>query len=300
MEKLGAGTSMGTVDLLVRDLERVTAYYHDGVGLDVLEQRGETVTLGCRGNPRNIEVIRLTRDARLPGFHRGGAGLFHTAILFDTQADLAAAVLSTVRHAPTSFTGSADHLVSEAFYFDDPEGNGVELYVDRPRAQWRYEEGRVDMATLPLDPNAFLETHLRDGSQLRDAGDPVVGGADVGHVHLQVGDIPEAEAFYAGVLGFDVTARYGAQALFIAAGGYHHHIGLNTWNSRGAGPRAASLGLERVAIEVPTTEEIDRIADRLGACGMAAERRHDSASAGTSLVTADPWGTRIEIHTGNA
>lgn len=236
-----------------------------------------------------MEIVRLTRRTDLPSFDRGAAGLFHTAVLFDTKADLAASVFSTARHAPTSFTGSSDHLVSEAFYFDDPEGNGVELYVDRPRDQWQYSDGgEVNMATLRLDPNAFLEEHLTETT-------PAADGAHVGHVHLQVGSIPEAEAFYSGVLGFDVMARYGPQALFIAAGGYHHHIGLNTWNSQGAGPRAASLGLERVGIEVPDADEVDRIMARLREAGIEAEMRQDEAGAESRLVTTDPWGTRIDI-----
>jgi len=288
MEKLANDTSMGLVDLLVRDLDVMTAYYHEGIGLDVLETKGDVVTLGRKGEVPS-PIVRLTRRTDLPAFNRGDAGLFHTAIVFDTKADLAASVLSTARHASASFTGSSDHLVSEAFYFDDPEGNGVELYVDRPRHAWEYlEGGQVNMATLPLDPNAFLAEHLNDSTRGAD-------GAHVGHVHLQVGSIAEAEAFYSGVLGFDVMNRYGTQALFVAAGGYHHHLGLNTWNSRGAGARAASLGLERVAIDVPNPEEITRISARLREAGIDADIRTDEAAAETRLVTTDPWGTRVEI-----
>src|SRR5699024_2885264 len=148
-------------------------------------------------------IMRLTRMCDLPDFNRGDAGLFHTAILYDSQPGLASAVLSTARHAPASFTGSADHLVSEAFSFDDPEGNGVELYVDRPREQWSHAaDGTVQMATNLLDPNTFLQAHLDDVGTLgaeRTA-------ASVGHVHLQVGDIGLAQDFYARVLGFEVTS----------------------------------------------------------------------------------------------
>src|SRR5699024_114579 len=180
---------------------------------------------------------------------------------------------------PAAFTGSADHLVSEAFYFDDPEGNGVELYTDRARENWTYAaDGAVQMATNLLDPNAYLQAHL-DTPGTIGAGH---AAATIGHVHLQVGDIDLARDFYAGVLGFDVMNRYGTQALFVAAGGYHHHIGLNSWNSRGAGPRAASLGLGQLAIEVPAGEELDRIAHRLAGPGIDCERRDDS------LLLADP------------
>lgn len=295
MEKLAADTHMGTVDLLVRDLETMVAYYREGIGLDVLAETGGTITLG-RATPGGGEaIVRLNRNADLPTFHRRDVGLFHTAILFDTQAALASAVLSTARHDGSSFTGSADHLVSEAFYFDDPEGNGIELYYDRPRDQWvSMGGGQIKMATLPLDPGDYLSSHLpRPGVGAGTGSD----GATVGHVHLQVGDIGQAEAFYSGVLGFEVTARHREQALFIAAGGYHHHIGLNTWNSHGAGPRAASLGLERVEIEVPDADELSRIRARLTDAGLESELRTDEAGAGTRLITADPWKTRIEIAT---
>ncbi|QGH70681.1 VOC family protein [Pseudactinotalea sp. HY158] len=279
---LAPDTSMGVVDLLVRDPDAMVAFYTAGVGLAVLGQAGPTVTLGRSRNP----VVRLTRESDLPDFDRGDAGLFHTAVLYPTQADLAAAVLSTVRHAPAAFTGSADHLVSEAFYFDDPEGNGVELYTDRARSSWTYAaDGSVRMATNLLDPNTYLQDHLDDAGMTGAQH----AAASVGHVHLQVGDIDLARDFYAGVLGFEVTSRFGSQALFVAAGGYHHHIGLNSWNSRGAGPRAASLGLGQVAIEVPAGEEIERIAHRLGRNGV------DHRTVDGSLQVRDPWATLIEI-----
>lgn len=290
--RLADATSMGAVDLLVRDLDVMTAYYAEGIGLDVLENRGDTVVLGRSGQV----VMRLKHTPGLPGFHRGDAGLFHTAILFDTPGDLAASVFSTARHAPRSFTGTADHLVSEAFYFDDPEGNGVELYTDRPRDQWvSAGGGQIKMASLPLDPNDYLQTHLPRSVVEGGVQHGRIDGAHVGHVHLQVGNIPEGEAFYSGVLGFDVTARMGNQALFISAGGYHHHVGLNTWNSAGAGPRAASLGLESLSIEVPTPGDLDALAHRLEGAGLEFERRSDAAHAGASLLTDDPWGTTIEI-----
>jgi catechol 2,3-dioxygenase len=137
----------------------------------------------------------------------GSAGLFHTAILFETQAALAAALYSVAQRAPQTFTGSADHLVSQAFYLTDPEGNGIELYGDRDRSQWSWTHGQIEMDTLLLDPNAFLGEHLTDA---------VVGGATadeaaaIGHVHLSVGDVATARAFYVDALGFDITASLGA------------------------------------------------------------------------------------------
>lgn len=296
--KIAQDLSMGLVDLVVRDLDRAVAFYSDGVGLDVLSHGGGSAILGRRAilgrkaatadvRATDQRLMQLTQNRDLPQFNRRDAGLFHTAILFASQEDLAQSVLSVVRHAPRNFTGASDHLVSEAFYFDDPEGNGVELYVDRPRDQWRYNpDGTVDMATLALDPNAFLTQFLpEDGSgSARDAA------ATVGHVHLQVGDIPRAEQFYSDVLGFDVMNRYGSQAMFVAAGGYHHHIGMNTWNSAGAGPRAASLGLGQLSIQLPTLDDVAAIHARVREEGVAAE--HD----GDTLRLRDPWGTLIEIN----
>lgn len=274
------GTRMDAVQLLVRDLDAMTAYYRWAVTLDVLDQSGPAVTLGRGGTP--IVELRQARD--LPSFDHGGAGLYHTAILFEDERRLAAAVLSMAQRAPQTFIGSADHLVSEAFYFTDPEGNGLELYHDRPSGQWNVgADGRVDMTTLPLDPNRFLRQWF--DPEPGDAGVSAV----VGHVHLQVGDIEQAKRFYVGVLGFDVTAELGGTALFVSAGGYHHHIGMNTWQSRGAGPRAASLGLGDVRILVPTRDDVESIEERLRGHGIAA------VDDGRTLRVEDPWRTRLAI-----
>ncbi|MFJ4253493.1 VOC family protein [Microbacterium sp. NPDC090003] len=278
------GTQMDTVELLVRDLDAMTAYYQQAVTLDVLDQSGATATLG-RGSQK---IMRLRQEKNLPDANPRGAGLYHTAILFQDQHQLAASLLSMAERVPQTFTGSADHLVSEAFYFTDPEGNGLELYHDRPRDEWTVlPDGGVQMASLALDPNAFLQQWLT--ADAATAGDT----AAIGHVHLQVGDIPSAKAFYVGVLGFDVTADLGT-ALFVSAGGYHHHIGMNTWQSAGAGPRAASLGLGDVRIVVPTRDDVEALADRLRAHGV------DGADDGRALRLADPWGTRLVITPGAA
>lgn len=273
------GTQMDAVELLVRDLDAMTDYYHRAVTLDVLEQSGGTATLG-RGS-QHIMTLRQEKD--LPSADPRGAGLYHTAILFQDPHRLASSLLSMAQQVPQTFTGSADHLVSEAFYFTDPEGNGLELYHDRPRDDWQLlPGGGVQMGSLPLDPNAFLQQWLDEGST--DAGDT----ATIGHVHLQVGDIPTARRFYVDTLGFDVTADMGS-ALFVSAGGYHHHIGMNTWQSAGAGPRAASLGLGDVRIVVPTRDDVDALSERLRLHGV------DAADDGRALRLADPWGTRLLI-----
>ncbi len=273
------GTRMNTVELLVRDLDAMTAYYQDAVTLDVVDQSGATATLGRGGVP--IMVLRQEQD--LPGADPRAAGLYHTAIVFEDERRLAASLASMAQRVPQTFTGSADHLVSEAFYFTDPEGNGVELYRDRPRDQWTvHPDGSVVMASEYLDPNQFLQRwHDPDAS---DDG----ASAAVGHVHLQVGDIASTRRFYVDTLGFDVTAQLDS-ALFVSAGGYHHHIGMNTWHSAGAGPRAASLGLGDVRILVPNRTDVEALADRL--------RFHDipTADDGDTLRFADPWNTRLAV-----
>ncbi len=279
-DRLAADTSMGAVTLLVGDLDAMTRYYRDVVTLDVLSAEGETVTLGRAGRP----LVVLRHDASLRHAAPGSAGLFHTAILFETQTALAAALYSVARNAPGTFTGSADHLVSQAFYFTDPEGNGIELYWDRARTEWSWVHGRVEMATLFLDPNAFLGEHLTEEAAL---GATAQDAASIGHVHLSVGDVATARAFYVDALGFDETATLGDQAVFVSAGGYHHHMAMNVWNSRGAGPRMPTLGLGRVDLALPDADALGALGERL--------RHHRFAvrDDGRTLAFTDPWANEI-------
>jgi catechol 2,3-dioxygenase len=277
---LEAGTRMGAVELLVDDLDATLSFYRDVLALDLVRVDGETHVLGRGG----VETVTLTPARGLPRFSRSGAGLFHTAVLFETRAGLASAVARVAQAAPTAYTGSADHLVSQAFYFDDPEGNGVELYWDRPRDEWRRTaDGGIVMGTEYIDANGFLQTHLTEA----EFASPITS-ASVGHVHLQVGDIPTARAFYVDTLGFEEVVNMGS-ALFVAAGGYHHHVGLNTWNSRGAGPRAASLGLGTMDIVVPTPDAVGALRERL------AFRGAQVADDGRTLTVADPWGSLVRV-----
>jgi len=281
MDRLAADTAMGAVTLNVADLDGMTAYYRDAVGLDVLAADGPRVALG-RGAR---ELVVLEHSPELRRASPGEAGLFHTAILFDSQAALAAAVYSVARAQPGSFTGSADHLVSQAFYFDDPEGNGVELYWDRERSQWSWAHGQVEMGTLFLDPNGFLREHLtEEGLAGEHLGAPVVG-----HVHLSVGDVASAREFYVDRLGFDETLGLGDSALFVSAGGYHHHMAMNVWNSRGAGRRQRTLGLGRVDIVVPGEDDLGELAERMRHHGI--ETRDD----GRTLALDDPWANLIRV-----
>ena len=281
MDLLAADTAMGAVTLRVADLDAMTAYYRDGVGLQVLSADGPVVTLG-RGT---TAVMVLEHAPELKHASPRDAGLFHTAILFDTEEALAAAVYSVAQHYPNNFTGSSDHLVSKAFYFNDVENNGVELYWDRDRSAWSWVHGSIEMGTVYLDPNAFLQQNLTEQA----IANPVIGGARVGHVHLQVGDVASAREFYVNRLGFESTIEIPGQALFVSAGGYHHHMAMNTWNSKGAGPRQIALGLGRVDIEVPSTDDVGALSERMRHFGV--QTRDD----GQTVAVDDPWGNLILV-----
>jgi catechol 2,3-dioxygenase len=278
---LSAGTGMGAVTLKVGDLDRMLAFYRDGVGLDLLAQDGDSAVLGRPGRPSL--VLQLAPELRHAGEHE--AGLYHTAFLFAEKADLAAAVYSVARKHPSSFTGSSDHFVSNAFYFDDPEGNGVELYWDTDRRFWEWDGDSVRMGTVYLDPNLFLQENLTETG----AEKPGDGDAGVGHVHLKVGDIPTAKRFYVDTLGFETTFEYGSQALFVSAGGYHHHVGMNTWHSSGAGTRTPALGLGQVAIEVPSRDDLGSLRERLASASIQV------ADDGAELVFDDPWANLVRV-----
>lgn len=295
--RLAPDTSMGAVTLDVADLDALTAYYRDGVGLEVL-----TSEPARDGEPAIVTLGRTRRDAagaagasiplvvlrHSPTLRHAGprdAGLFHTAILFETQAALAAAVATVAQRHPGTFTGSSDHLVSQAFYFDDPEGNGVELYWDRDRTQWSWTHGQVEMSTLYLDPNAFLREHLTEAALAEHASAPAV----VGHVHLSVGDVATAKRFYVDELGFDLTTTYGGQAIFVSAGGYHHHMAMNVWRSQGAGRRQPTLGLGRVDIVLPHADEIGALGERLAHYG------HEVRDDGRAVHVDDPWGNLLRV-----
>jgi len=285
VQTLASGLAMDAVTLRVGDLENMSDYYERALALQPINERsvGPEVhrVLGRGTTP----MIRLIHTPDLPDLNPRDAGLFHTAFLFDDAASLAATVYRAAQDPRSRFAGSADHLVSEAFYFTDPEGNGIELYIDRPRDQWTFVNGKLRMDNVYLDPNAYLQTHL-DEKILESVE---LQSGRVGHVHLQVGDLKQARDFYVNAVGFDPTVEDFPGALFAAAGGYHHHVAMNTWNSRGAGPRASRLGLGNVGITLPTRDDLDRVAARLR------ELRVHFADTGNTIVTQDPWDTEITL-----
>jgi catechol 2,3-dioxygenase len=282
---LAADTGMGAVTLRVANLDRMIGYYRDGVQLSLLSNDGGVAVLGRPGaGGLAVPIVILEHAPSMQHASPHDAGLFHTAILFDTRADLAAALYSVATKFPQTFTGSADHLVSNAFYFTDPEGNGVELYWDRDRTEWSWTHGMVDMDTKYVDPNAFLQEHLTQDALDTAAERP----GKVGHVHLSVGDVAAARSFYVDTLGFETTAGFG-DALFVSAGGYHHHMAMNTWNSRGAGRRQLALGLGLVRIEVPGSDDLGALVARMHDTGV------QTADDGRTVAFEDPWANRIEV-----
>jgi catechol 2,3-dioxygenase len=274
-------TRLGPVRLRVADPEGVAGFYRRAIGLHDLGPADGGVRLGT---PSGRALVELIGDPSAPPRPPRSTGLFHLAILVPTRADLAQAI-HRVSGAGRSFSGAADHLVSEALYLDDPEGNGIEIYRDRPRDEWVYRDGELEMGTLAIDLPGVLGA-LPAASP--DEGMPE--DTIIGHVHLQVRDIPEAEAFYHGLLGFDVMVRGYPGALFLAAGGYHHHLGLNTWGTRGApAPPEGACGLAGFRIDLPTGADVDAIGGRLSDAG------HEVREEGRDLRVIDPSGNHIAM-----
>jgi catechol 2,3-dioxygenase len=277
------GTSMGPVRLTVSDLDGVRDFYRDAIGLAELGTSNGIVRMGTAefGDP---PVVELVGDPDAPPRPRATSGLFHLAILVPRRPDLARA-LQRVAEAGWHLSGASDHLVSEALYLKDPEGNGIELYRDRPREEWPVRDGVLQMSTLPLDLDGVLGELRRE-----DASAGMPPGTRIGHVHLNVGDLTAAEAFYSGALGFDVTVRGYPGALFVSAGGYHHHLGLNTWAGEGAPPPpAGSRGLREFEIVLPTAESLAAEEDRLREAGFEPTREDDR------VLVSDPSGNRVAL-----
>jgi catechol 2,3-dioxygenase len=270
------------VDLRVRDVDASLGFYRDVVGLDVVDRSGSRASLRSGGGP---VIITLDSDGVTDPAERTATGLFHTAIRFPDRPSLGDALARLV--SARMEIGASDHGVSEALYIDDPDGNGVELYYDRPVEQWPAPTGGglVGMVTAPLD----LESLLDDGKGADAVSRPAPEATDVGHVHLQVSDLEGTVKFYVEELGLDLTQRFGGQAGFFSSNGYHHNLGANTWNSRGGAPAAKDhAGLERIVFVVEDSDQLERLRLRLGEYG-----RSTSGQEG-HLVVADPDG--IELH----
>jgi catechol 2,3-dioxygenase len=271
---------IGATALAVRDLDRMTAYYRDLLGLAEIARTADTVRLGAGGVP----LLTLEHRPNFKPDDPRSAGLYHNAFLMPTRLDLARWIMHAIKHRiPVS--GASDHEVSEAIYLDDPEGNGVEVYCDRPASSWRWQDHMVAMRTEALDVEAILQ-------ELNVATPPyetAPEGLRVGHIHLHVGNVGKAEEFYSGVLGLTVVRRRGG-ATFMSSGGYHHHVGANTWRSPGAGVRDPErAGLSWFAFEAEDDKTYDAFVARIEAAGIPT----NSGEGG--LEFADPWGNRARL-----
>ncbi len=274
MAELPATTHMGRVDLSVAAHDAVLSFYTDVVGLEVIERGPVHADLGVGAT----RLLRLREEPDAPTRSASAAGLFHVALRVPERAALARAAIR-LREAG-SLTGASDHQVSEALYTRDPEGNGLEIYHDRPREQWEHTaDGGIRLVTWPLDLDALAGT-VTDG----DTGLPP--GTDVGHVHLEVTDLEAALSCYGDHLGFDTTFR-APGAGFLSAGGYHHHLGLNTWNGRTE--PASGRGLIRFHVVVPESSTLDEVADRVRSSPWTVEREGDQ------LVIRDPDGIECRV-----
>ena len=275
---LSAKTHMVAVCLRVRDLALCTKFYVDAIGLEKLADGAERVLLGAGGEVL-VELEQDREAQRAPN----RPGLFHLALLLPSARALGA-WLAHIQLAGWPLQGAADHGVSKAIYLSDPEGNGIEVYCDRARGRWPFVAGQLRMGTEQLDVQKLLD--LAEGPWQGMPAD-----TRMGHVHLCVSDLEASEQFYCEVLGFDLMQRYGDEALFVAAGGYHHHLGLNIWRSRGAAPAPdGAAGLVHCRIVLPDMPSVEALRARLAAAMVEVKEE------GAALYFRDPAGNALLLH----
>lgn len=280
--RLPPDLALGRIRLQGGDLPRSIAYYERVIGLRALERSAKSAVLGAHGDEAPLVELRERRGAT-PVPRRGRLGLYHFALLLPDRASLGRFV--THLASLHEYAGSADHLVSEALYLTDPDGLGIEVYADRPQATWAVQRGKLAMATDPLD---LQDLARAAGGQAWTGAPP---GTRIGHIHLYVDDLGRAAEFYHAGLGLDRVSLDFPGALFMSAGGYHHHLGTNTW---AAGAPMAGEGDARLLewrVELPTAQDVEGAARSLGAGGHAVERE------GGDAVAVDPWGTRVSVTT---
>ena len=305
-DTIDPATAIGTVRLMVSDLDRSVSFYEQTLGLLAGAAEGSTVPLA---GPDGAPLVELEGNPAAHPLDPRATGLFHMAILVPSRLELAHSLRRLAMHR-WPLDGASDHLVSEALYLSDPDGNGIEIYRDRPRGQWPRSNGQLQMATLPLDLDHLLgeltspaaattatgssaPKSMANAASLSPAPDTVPAGTRMGHVHLQVSDLNEAEEFYNGVLGLEVTVRGYPGALFVSAGGYHHHIGLNTWRSAGANPPpSGSIGLRDFEVVLADERALEEVMGRVEAAGIAA----DAVAHGVRVR--DPSGNAVVLRSG--
>ncbi len=277
-------TSLGAVNLTVSAIGRVLEFYRDVLSFSIRRRDGAMAELGTEET--SLLILWERSGARSKPPHT--TGLYHFAILLPARGDLAR-TLRRLIDARYPIDGASDHLASEALYLADPDGNGIEIYADRPRSAWTYRNGQLQMAALPLDLEDLM-------TELKTDPRPWNGlphGTRIGHIHLHVANLRAAEAFYRDVLGFDLMVHYGGSASFLSVGGYHHHIGLNTWAGTGAPPPPPdTIGLQHFTIRLPNHAELARVVERVRAASLPVEETPDGflirdPSQNGVLLTAD-------------
>jgi catechol 2,3-dioxygenase len=288
--RLPSATRLGPVRLRIGDLGRSLDYYQRVLGLQVLEETGSSAKLGTPSGRELVELVARPETRPAPGHAR--TGLFHFAILLPSRAHLG----RFARHLGQSgvLAGASDHLVSEALYLQDPDNLGIEIYADRPRSAWRRVGRELRMVTDPIDMRGLLEavgTEAWEGAP----SDTVMG-----HVHLNVGDLDRAKAFYSDGLGFDQTVWGYPGALFLGAGGYHHHLGTNIWaGPRATRPLADEAQLLEWTLDLPTRADVEKVVESLEGGRYHPGWREDSES-GAAVTVRDPWGTVLQIQAAEA
>ncbi len=259
-------TSLGPVHLTTGDMARSAAFYRQALGLQVHQQASDRLHLGA-GGPDLIVLVEILEAPKI----LDTTGLYHLALLLPSRLALAHSLQQIVK-TQTSVQGFADHGVSEAVYLADPDGNGIELYYDRPRNQWPRESGKITMGTDPLEVGDLLAELA--GSE--DGWEGLSPETVTGHIHLQVADLPIVEIFYRELLGFELVMRQGASASFLSAGGYHHHIACNTWAGQGAPPPPLnSIGLRQFTIRLPNQAALKKVTNRIQRAGLEIEEQPD-------------------------
>lgn len=283
LPRLPENARVGGVHLQISDLARSRAYYTEVIGLHLIDSTTRTASLGAPGCVEPLVTLHAIPGTQ-PARRRGAFGLFHFAILLPDRADLGRFVSHLSGMGVPA--GMSDHLVSEAIYLSDPDGLGIEVYADRPRDTWRYTDGQLMMTTDPLD----VQSLLRAGGGDVWRGAPA--GTRMGHIHVHVGDLEDAATFYHHAVGFDITVSNYPGALFFSAGGYHHHLGTNTW-AAGPGPAPDQAQLLEWSLVVPSAADVQLIGHRLDHAGYA------SGAAGGEWTVRDPWGTAVRISAAN-
>ncbi len=270
---------VGEATLFVQDLAGVAGFYRDVIGLGVIEQSPSGVVMGTAGRP----LLHLLTSSGLRAAPGQASGLFHTAFLMPDRAALGRWLVHAA-HCGVALEGASDHLVSEAIYLSDPEGNGIEIYADRPHGQWTYTpDGLVKMDTLPFDLQALYDATPKTAWQGME--DTVA----IGHLHLKVGNVPEADRFFEQVLGLKKMAGY-PSASFYATGDYHHHVAANVWMSKGAGARSAGMsGLSRYSLTYRDKPALERVTTTLDQLEIPTRRHTDG------LHFSDPWGMEVVL-----